>query len=170
MRLTLSNLATILVITSVAAVVVYGVSTRVVDTFLGGGSFDAEDVRRTGAVLAAFSLSIPLESGVQLLARAFYATHNTLLPVAASILGLVITVAVAQLLLPAQGIVALPLGFTAGQAAKLGLLGVAFPFRVRAVGRSRPRCHRQPGPPAAPSPGSGPPVTGSDEAASAPPG
>jgi putative peptidoglycan lipid II flippase len=169
-RLTLSNLATILVITSVGAVVVYGVSTRVVDTFLGGGSFDAEDVRRTGAVLAAFSLSIPLESGVQLLARAFYATHNTVLPVAASILGLVITVAVAQLLLPAEGIVALPLAFTAGQAAKLGLLGITFPLRVRAVGRGAATLPPEPGPPGAPPPGSSTPITGSGEALSASPG
>ncbi len=151
-RLTLSNLATILVITSAAAVVVYAVSTRVVDTFLGGGSFDAEDVHRTGMVLAAFSLSIPFESGVQLLARAFYATHNTLIPVAASILGLAVTVVVAQALLPTQGIVALPLAFTAGQALKLALLGVAFPFRVRAVGQGAAMLPPESLPPESPPP------------------
>jgi putative peptidoglycan lipid II flippase len=153
-RLALTNLATITFITALGAVVVAVVSTFVVDFFLAGEAFDAEDVQRTGLVLAAFSLSIPLESATHLLARAVYATHNTILPVAASVAGLLVTVGVVQLLLPAQGIVALPLGFAAGQAAKVVLLLVAFFMRVRSI-----------------RPAAGPPgPTGWVEEASAPPG
>jgi putative peptidoglycan lipid II flippase len=150
-RLTLSNLATILAITTVAAVVLLLVSHRAVDFFLGGESFDANDVQRTASVLAAFALSVPLESRVQLLSRAFYAAHNTTYPVAASVIGIVVTVVVAALLLSNVGLTALPLGWAAGQAVKLAFLAAAFPGRARAVGLETG-------------------LTGSGEVASAPPG
>jgi putative peptidoglycan lipid II flippase len=162
LRLALTNLATITFITALGAVFVAVVSTFVVDFFLAGEAFDAEDVQRTGLVLAAFSLSIPLESATHLLARAVYATHNTILPVAASVAGLLVTVGVVQLLLPAQGIVALPLGFAAGQGAKVVLLLVAFFMRVRTI--------RPPAGPTAGTPVEPRSPTGSVAEALAPPG
>lgn len=132
-RLALTNLATITLITTVGAVVVAALAHFVVNLFLAGDAFDADDVQRTSMVLVAFSLSIPLESAVQLLARAIYATHNTILPVAGSVVGLAVTVGVVQVLLPSQGIVALPLGFAAGQGAKVAVLLVAFAIRARTV-------------------------------------
>jgi hypothetical protein len=58
------------------------------------------------------------------------------LQVASAVAGLLITVAVANLLAPEIGITAIPLGFTVGTAAKVGLLALALVPRIRALGRT----------------------------------
>ena len=85
-------------------------------------------------LLGAFAISVPLEASTQLLVRAIYSTHDTILPVTASIAGLIVTVGAVELLADSQGIVALPLGFAAGLAARLGILLVALLIRIRTVG------------------------------------
>jgi putative peptidoglycan lipid II flippase len=137
-RLLLTNLATISLLAGVAAVGLYLVGGFAVELFLGGGEFDAEDVATTTLLIGAFALSVPLEAAAQLLARAIYSTRNTILPVAAALAGLVVTVTTVWALTDAQGIVALPLGFVAGQAARVLVLLAAVPGRVRSVGRSEP--------------------------------
>jgi hypothetical protein len=82
---------------------------------------------------------VPLEAAAQLLARAIYSTRNTILPVLASLAGLVVTVTTVWALMDGQGIVALPLGFVAGQAARVLVLLAAVPGRVRSVGAVRVR-------------------------------
>src|SRR3954454_21078144 len=95
-----ANIFTIGVLTAAAAVVLFVLSTFVIDLLLGGGAFDQEDVQRTALLLSAFALAVPLESLTYPLARAVYATRNTLLPVLASIAGLVVTIVATQLLSP----------------------------------------------------------------------
>jgi putative peptidoglycan lipid II flippase len=136
-RLLLTNLATISLLAGVAAVGLYLVGGFAVELFLGGGEFDAEDVATTTLLIGAFALSVPLEAAAQLLARAIYSTRNTILPVAAALAGLVVTVTTVWALTDAQGIVALPLGFVAGQAARVLVLLAAVPGRVRSVGGSQ---------------------------------
>ena len=109
----------------------------VIRTLFGGGAFGAEDVALTAAVLSAFALSVPLESLAHLLNRAIFATHNTLLQVLASLASLGVTVAATLLLLPSVEILAIPLGFTIGQVAKVVLLGLALAVRLRAWDRTR---------------------------------
>ncbi|MBA2634949.1 MAG: murein biosynthesis integral membrane protein MurJ [Chloroflexi bacterium] len=131
LRLLRTNLVSITVLTVAAAIglaVVGGLAIRVL---LGGGSFDAEDVAITSSVLAAFAISVPFESLAHLLSRAIYATRHTLLQVLASLAGLGITVLATQLLLGELAIVAIPIGFAVGQAAKVGLLGLALAIRLR---------------------------------------
>jgi len=131
LRLLRTNLVSITVLTVAAAIglaVVGGLAIRVL---LGGGSFDAEDVAITSSVLAAFAISVPFESLAHLLSRAIYATRHTLLQVLASLAGLGITVLATQLLLGELAIVAIPIGFAIGQAAKVGLLGLALAIRLR---------------------------------------
>ena len=77
------------------------------------------------------TFAVPLESLTYPLARAIYATRNTALPVGASVVGLAVTVIATQLLAPAVGLVAIPLGFAAGSATKLALLAAIVPFRLR---------------------------------------
>jgi putative peptidoglycan lipid II flippase len=132
LRLLRRNLATITLVTAAAAVVVALVGEVAVRLLLGGGAFDAEDVRRTGAVLAAFAISIPFESVTHLLSRAIYATEHTLLQVLASLTGLAVTIGATLAMLPQAGIVAIPLGFGIGQAVKVVLLGLALALRIRA--------------------------------------
>ena len=85
-------------------------------------------------LLAAFALSVPLEAMTHLLSRALYSTNNTLLPVTASVVGLLVTVLTVNLLLDDHGVVALPLGFAAGLAAKVIVSAAALVFRLRTVG------------------------------------
>ena len=105
---------------------------------LGGGQFDAEDVARTSAVVAAFALSIPFDALAYPLSRGLYATHDTIRQVVASFAGLGVVVVVSQALVPAVGILAIPLGYAAGMAAKDALLAVFLAGR-RPADRGQPR-------------------------------
>jgi putative peptidoglycan lipid II flippase len=128
-----TNLATITLLTVVAGIALYFVAYPAIDLLLGGEEFDADDVALTSSLLAAFALSVPLESMTHLLSRAIYATRNTILPVIASIAGLVATVLFVSLLIPTLGVTALPLGFAAGMGLKVLVLVLALIRRVRSV-------------------------------------
>jgi putative peptidoglycan lipid II flippase len=130
----LVNLATIAVLTTGAAIGLILVGGLAIEFFLGGEAFDAEDVALTTQLLTVFALAVPLEAVSHLLSRAVYSTRNTILPVAASLIGLGVTVATVLLLAPGIGPVALPLGFVAGQGMEVVLLLGAFAIRLRSVG------------------------------------
>jgi putative peptidoglycan lipid II flippase len=134
-RLVATNLVTITLLTVAAAVGLYLVGGFAIELFLGGEAFDAEDVELTTLLLGGFALAVPLEAASHLLSRAIYSTRNTILPVTANVVGLAVTVATVNLLSPSEGIVALPLGFAAGQATEVVMLSIAMVFRVRTVGR-----------------------------------
>ena len=127
-----TNLASIAVITTAAAIALAIVGELGIRLLLGGGAFDAADVARTSALLVAFAISIPFESVTHLLSRAIYATRHTVLQVLASLAGLGITVLATWLLLPSLGVIAIPIGFAIGMAAKVALLGLALLVRLRA--------------------------------------
>ncbi len=132
LRSLFGNLTTIVTLTTAAAIVLFTLSTFLVNFVLGGGAFDAQDVATTALILSAFTISIPLESVTHLLSRAIYATHHTLLQVFSSLAGLGVTVVATLLLVPSTGIVAIPLGFAIGQAVKVALLAVSLAVRLRA--------------------------------------
>ena len=134
-----TNLATTAILTSAAAVGLFALSHVAISVLLGGGAFDAEDVALTAGLLAAFALSIPLESLTQLLARAFYATHNTLIPVLASVAGLCVIVVVGEALAPVVGVTAIPLAFTVGSLTKVAVLAALVRSRVPRIGISPQR-------------------------------
>jgi putative peptidoglycan lipid II flippase len=134
-RLIGANLLSVTVITTGAAIVLALIGEIAIRILLGGGRFDAEDIALTSLVLAAFAISIPFESVTHLLSRAIYATRHTLLQVLSSLASLGITVMATLMLLPALEIVAIPIGFAIGQAAKVGLLGAALAWRLRHFGR-----------------------------------
>lgn len=136
-RLLVRNVATIGGLTTAAAIVLAVGSGLVIRFFLGGGRFDEEDVALTSALLAAFAVSIPIDSLSYPLSRAMYATHNTIFQVLASIAGLVTLVALAGLLVPALGVFAIPAAYAAGGAAKLAVLAAFLMPRVRRIGRAR---------------------------------
>jgi putative peptidoglycan lipid II flippase len=105
-----------------AALVTFWIREPLVRLALGGGAFTASDIARTATVLGVFALAIPAEASTQLLARAFYATKNTIIPVVSSVIGFIIAVGSAYLLVPHYGILAMPLGFFVGSVVKLILL------------------------------------------------
>lgn len=133
LRLLWTNLASITVVTVAATIGLVVVGDLAIRVLLGGGAFDAEDAAVVATTLAAFALSVPFESLSHLLSRAIYATRHTVLQVLASIAGLAITVVVTSLLVDGMGILAIPVGFTVGQAAKTALLAVALAIRLRSV-------------------------------------
>lgn len=128
-----TNALTIGVVTGVGAVALVVVARYAVALFLGGGAFDLAAVDRTSTALGVFALSVPLESLTYLLARAIYATRNTVLPVLASLAAFGVTVLGAFALAPSFGIVAIPLAFGVGMALKLALLALALAVRVRGL-------------------------------------
>ena len=134
-RLLVRNVATIGALTALAGLVLAVLAHLLIQAFLGGGKFDTGDVALTASLLVAFAVSIPIDSLSYPLSRALYATHNTIYQVAASVVGLVVLVAVSQVLLPTLGIIAIPAGYTAGGLAKLVVLVLALLPRVRRIGR-----------------------------------
>jgi putative peptidoglycan lipid II flippase len=137
-----TSLITIALLTIVAAIGLFLVSEVAIRVLLGGGAFDDADVARTSGILAVFALSVPLESLVQLLSRAIYATHNTLLPTVASIAGFIATVIVAQLLLAPVGLAAIPGAFAAGLAVELAIMAVGLVPRMARIGTRPPAARR----------------------------
>ncbi|MFL5757730.1 MAG: murein biosynthesis integral membrane protein MurJ, partial [Chloroflexota bacterium] len=132
-RLLRTNVVVVGGLLLVAAAGLLVLSEPLIATLLGGGAFDREDVQRTALVLAVFAISVPLEGLTYPLARAIYATRNTVLPVTASIVGFALTIAATLALEPSLGVVAVPLGFSIGSGAKLALLAVFVPFRIRRI-------------------------------------
>ncbi len=125
------NALTIGVLSMLAAIGLVVVGPLAIEVLLGGGRFDAEDVQLTAMVLTVFALAVPFDAMGHLVARGLYATHNTLLPVLASIAGFGVTVAVTLATVAPLGILSIPLGFVAGTAVRVVLQGIALAWRVR---------------------------------------
>jgi putative peptidoglycan lipid II flippase len=132
------NVVTIALLTTAAAIGLFVLSGPLVEVLLGGGRFTADDVALTSTVVAAFALSIPFDSLAYPLSRGLYATHDTIRQVVSSFAGLGVVVLVTQALVDSLGIVAIPLGYAAGMAAKDVLLATFLAARVRRIGVSGP--------------------------------
>ena len=133
------NLVSIVGLTVLASIVMIVVGEFALGILLGGGAFGPDDVSRTAAVLSAFALSVPFESTSHLLSRAIFATRHTLFQAIASVAGILITMGATLLLVPALDLLALPIGFAIGQAAKTAMLAAVLGWRVRAWPATSPR-------------------------------
>lgn len=97
----------------------------IVKIFLGTGKFDAEAVAATGLMLMIFSLSIPLESLQHILARAFYARHDTITPVKITIVATIVNALASYGFTKLIGVNGLALGFISYSLAQVVLLVVS---------------------------------------------
>ncbi len=131
-----TNLVTIAVLSTGAAVGLFVLSGLAIRILLGGDAFDEEDIVRTTSILAVFAIAVPLESLTHLLSRALYATSNTILPTLASVVGFVAIVLAADRLAPTIGLAAIPVGFAVGMAAKVAILALTLAPRVARMGRA----------------------------------
>ncbi len=131
-----TNLVTIAILSTGAAVGLFVLSGLAIRVLLGGDAFDEEDINRTTSILAVFAIAVPLESLTHLLSRALYATRNTILPTLASVVGFVAIVFTADRLAPTIGLAAIPVGFGVGMAVKVAVLGLALAPRVASIGRA----------------------------------
>ena len=129
-----STLTAIAALSSMAGVALFVVSGLLIGALLAGGAFDADDVARTALVLSVFAFAVPVESVMNLLARAIYATRNTLLPTLAALSGFVAIVLTASALVPTVGISAIPLSYAAGMGVRVVLLVAALAVRTRSIG------------------------------------
>jgi putative peptidoglycan lipid II flippase len=132
------NLVSVAALTTAAAAAMFVLSGVLVQVLLGGGAFGSEDVTRTSAVVAAFALSIPFDALAYPLSRGLYATHDTLRQAVSAFLALGVAVSISVVLAPSLGIVAVPLAYTAGVAAKDLALGVFLARRLRGLAAMRP--------------------------------
>lgn len=104
-----------------------------VATFLGSGKFDEAAVAATSMTLAIFALSIPFESIQHILARVFYAQHDTVTPVKIALLGLAVNAMVCVGTVRLLGVLGLALGFTATAASQVIVLIIALRRRGQRV-------------------------------------
>ncbi len=137
-RIFTTNLATIALLSTGAALALLLFGSLAVQILLGGPAYDATDIRTTTWLVAIFAVSIPLESMIELVARGIYATKNTLLPTAASVAGFTALVVTAVVLSPAAGIMAIPASYVVGMAVKLAIVAVALAPRMNRIGRPEP--------------------------------
>jgi putative peptidoglycan lipid II flippase len=129
------NVVTIGGVTLVGAILLGVAAPLLVEVLLGGGAFGSDEITRTATVLAAFAVSVPLDSLSYPLSRALYATHNTQLQVIASVCAFAVIIVVTRAALPQLGIVAVPVAYAVGTAVKVALLGVFLTRRLRSLGR-----------------------------------
>ncbi len=114
-----------------AALVTFIIREPLINIVLGGGNFNKEAVIKTAMTLGVFTLAMPTESLVHLLARAFYATKNTVIPVVMSIIGLVISLGGAYLLAPSLDILAIPVAFALASLMEVIFLLTLLPHRLK---------------------------------------
>lgn len=118
LKRTASNtLAIIWTLTIPAAAATVLLGRPIIETIFQGGAFDADATQMVYAVLAMLSIRIVSESTLEVVARLFYARHNTFVPMLAYLGWFVVTGLASLFLVRQMGVVGLALasaiGFTA---------------------------------------------------------
>ncbi|MCH8748684.1 murein biosynthesis integral membrane protein MurJ, partial [Patescibacteria group bacterium] len=125
------SLTTLLLVVP-AALLIYIWRTPLISFLIGTGQFDETAVALTAAALGVYTLSIPTESLVHILARAFYALHNTIIPVSISLITITVSVSGAYFAAQRFGVIGIPAGFAAGTALQVVLLASLLWFSTTA--------------------------------------
>ena len=109
----------------------------IVRLFLGTGRFDWQDTLLTASSLGLFALSISAQSLVHLLARAFYAMHNTKIPVVSSLFSVFLNVSAAIFLINTSlGISGLALAASLANIVNALLLFLFLEQKIKLINRS----------------------------------
>ena len=136
-RIFRTNFLTIAFFSTLAAVVLACLAGFIAGLFKGG-AFDDTDAARLTLVLVILAFSVPFESLVELLARAIMATHNTLEPTVAVLVGFVAGVVATSTLSGSLGLAALPIGYVTFQAVRVVILGLFLRPRMTRIGSTSP--------------------------------
>ncbi|MBD3330298.1 murein biosynthesis integral membrane protein MurJ [Candidatus Peregrinibacteria bacterium] len=94
----------------------------IVALILKGGVFNEKSVEMTSVILLYFAISIPFESLVHILARAFYAMQNTLKPMLINITAMTIIALITIFIAPKFGYKWFSIGFSIGLMVQVLLL------------------------------------------------
>lgn len=86
-----------------------------------------------GSMLLWYAIAVPFESLNHLYLRAFYSLHRTATPAIFSVLNGAVAITTAWTLTPSLGIIAIPIGFLAGQGISFVGLAVMLPGAVRGI-------------------------------------
>ena len=103
---------------------------EIVTLLFGYGRFDEHGVALTAAVLMCLSFALASESLIAILARAFYASRDTLTPVLAAVLAVVINVSLAVLLVGPLGLAGVGVAIAVGSWIEVCLLLVVLTRRI----------------------------------------
>lgn len=132
LKKTASNtLAIIWTLTIPSAAVTVLLGREIITVIFQGGAFDAAATQLVYAILAVFSVRIVSESTLEIVARLFYAQHNTRTPMLAYLGWLMVTAILAVFLVGRMGIAGLALATTIGFTL---LAAVLFELNRRALG------------------------------------
>jgi len=113
---------------------------QVIRLILGYGFFGWGDTKAAAAALGFFALSVVAQGLIPLLARTFYAVHNTLIPMLTSIASIVVSIVFGYLFSRgiiggAEGVAGLALAFSIGSWLNLLLLAVMILQKVEILWR-----------------------------------
>lgn len=125
-------------LSAAAAVALFIGSGLIIGFFLGGGRMEPDDEARTALALSVFAFAVPLESVMNVLARAVYATRNTLLPTLAALCGFTAVVLAARAWAPTLGLAALPAAYALGMGIRTLLLTGVLAVRAARIRPPRP--------------------------------
>jgi putative peptidoglycan lipid II flippase len=126
-----NTLAIIWTLTIPAAAATVLLGEPIIAVLFQGGAFDEAATQLVYAILAVFSIRIVSESTLEVVARLFYARHNTRTPMLAYLGWLVVTVAFSFFLVDRMGVSGLALATTIGFTL---LAGVLFELNRRELG------------------------------------
>jgi hypothetical protein len=135
-RIFMRNAVSIGALSLCAGVGLFVMSRFVVSLFFGGGAYDEIDVSRTSMFLALLALSLPVESLVELWARAIFATQNTIRVTIAGFAFFASGIATTYLLSAPLDLAAIPIGYTVGRVVQLSLLAIFLGPRIAQIGGS----------------------------------
>lgn len=116
----------IILLTSASALFLAAISFLLIDLLFGGGAFTEEAVKATAGLLIVYTISIPLESLMHLLARAHYALGNTLIPSIISIFTIFLTIIISWFFVASIGIYIIPISFALGLITQNALLFTSY--------------------------------------------
>ncbi len=103
---------------------------QIVRLVLGTGSFGWGATRSTLEVFGFFALSLFAQGTVPLLARAFYARHDTLTPLISSAVSVVLNIVLAFVLVPRMGLIGLALAFSIASLCNMTILWTILRYRL----------------------------------------
>lgn len=103
---------------------------QIVRLVLGTGEFNWDATVSTLEVFGVFAVSLFAQGTIPLLARAFYARHDTKTPVISSVLSVAVNIALAFYFVPRYGLIGLALAFSAASLFNMTVLWTILRSRV----------------------------------------
>lgn len=126
------TLASTALLSAAVATGLAALATVAVGLVYGYGAYSPRDVHQTGLLLAAFCLAVPAWSLQAVAARGFYARSETLTPMLASTLAVVISLPLYQFLTIRYGVVGLALAAGVAISGQLILVVMAYQWKYNA--------------------------------------